>query len=139
MPLSKSDNPEAPKATEPDGSPKKVTGPGDAATRDAVEGAIDAAAGAPASQREAAEALPERNEVQSAIKAAMLATDAQTEAQEKAKVVEASVDSAETPSGAALLASADIADDVERAEEYARVKAGVRHGTTPPPDAKPKE
>jgi hypothetical protein len=92
---------------------------------------IDSAAGAPDSQREAAEDLPERNEVQKAIKAAMLADDAGTEAKEKAKVVKLSPDSPETPSGAALLAVADIKDDVERGEEYARIKSAVRHGYVP--------
>lgn len=131
MPLGKADNPENLKATEADGSPKKVTGPDDAATKDAVEEVIDAAAGAPEAQRDAAEDLPERNDVQKAIKNAMLADDAQTEAKEKAKVVKLSPDSPETPSGAALLATAGISDDVKRGEEYARIKSAVRHGYVP--------
>jgi hypothetical protein len=130
MPLSKNDNPENLKATEADGSPKEVTTL-KAGDNSATNEVIDAGAGAPASMREAAEDLPERNDVQKAIKAAMLADDAGTEAKEKAKVVELSPDSPETPSGAALLATADIKDDVKRGEEYARIKSAVRHGYVP--------
>ncbi len=104
----------------------------DADTKKALEAAIDAGAGAPEAMRDAAEDLPERDDVQKAVKAAMLATDAQTEAKEKAKVVENSTTGAEeTPSGFALQAVAGIADDVKRGEEYARIKSAVRHGYVP--------
>jgi hypothetical protein len=92
---------------------------------------FDSGAGAPAGLREAAEALPERDPVGKHIKAAMLAEDAQTEAKEKAEVVKLSADSPETPSGAALLKAAGIADDAKRADKYARVKAAVRAGLDP--------
>jgi hypothetical protein len=141
VPLGKKDNPAnytpmvAPKATEADGSPKKVTGPDDKATHAAINDAIDSGAGAPPELREAAEDLPEKDDVQKAIKAAMLADDAQTEAKEKAKVVDLSPDSDETPSGIALKAVTGIADDVERGEEYSRIKSAVRHGYVPADDA----
>jgi hypothetical protein len=131
MPLSKSDNPETLKATEADGSPKKVTelAEGD---HSATNEAIDAGAGAPEAMRDAAEDLPEGDVVKDAIKAAMLATDAQTEAKEKAKVVnDSSTGAQDTPSGFALNAVKGIADDVKRGEEYARIKSAVRHGTVP--------
>jgi hypothetical protein len=130
MPLGKNDAPMK-LATEADGSPKKITGPDDPATEKAVDAMLDAGAGVPASMREAAEDLPEKNPVQKAIKAAMLAKDGQTEAKEKAKVVALSPDSPETPSGAALLAVTGIADDVKRGEEYGRIKSAVRHGYVP--------
>ena len=116
MALTKNDNPE------------KVT---DAQAKDAVEDLIDAGAGAPPEQREAAEDLPEKDPVQKAVKAAMLAEDAQTEAKEKAKVVKESPDAPETPSGFALLKTAGIADDVKRGEEYSRIKSAMRHGYVP--------
>lgn len=119
MPLGKKDNPD------------KVTGPDDAATKDAVEAAIDAAAGAPEAEREAAEDLPENDEVQKAIKEGLLADDAQTEAKAKVKVVKESPNAAETPSGAALLKTAGIADDVKRGEAYAREKSAKRWGYVP--------
>ena len=82
--------------------------------------------------RELAKKLPEKDEVQKATKAAMLAEDSQTEAKEKAKVVDASPDAAETPSGYALKKVTGISNDTERGEEYARLKAGVRHGYVEP-------
>ena len=112
MPLSKEDAPTASKKQ----------------TEEAVEDVLDAGAGAPAGYEEAAEALPAKDEVQKEVKAAMLAETAQEEAQHKAAVVDASPNAAETPSGAALKATAGIADDQERAEEYARVKSSVRWG-----------
>lgn len=133
MALSKKDNPDVVVMNQPapavtaDGSPKEVR-PASAADINAV---IDAGAGAPPAMRQAAEDLPEKNDLQKAIKNAMLADDAQTEAKEKAKVVELSPDSPETPSGGALLETADIADDVKRGEEYARIKAAIRHGYVP--------
>lgn len=135
MALGKADNPENTKATEADGSPKKVSTLSGDDANDAINEVADAGAGAPPEQRDAAEDLPERNPVQVAIKNAMLADDAQTEAKEKAKVVKLSPDSPETPSGAALLATAGIADDVERGEEYSRIKSAVRHGYVPATEA----
>lgn len=100
-------------------------------TDTAVEQVIDAGAGAPGVQRDAAEALPEKDEVQKQIKKGMLATDAQTEARAKAKVVDESPNADETPSGIALKAVAGISDDVKRGEEYARIKTAVRSGYVP--------
>jgi hypothetical protein len=137
VPLGKDDNPTIAKpyvATEADGSPKKVTAL-KADDHSATNKVIDAGAGARAgAMREAAEKLPEKDDVQKAIKAAMLADDAQTEATEKAKVVDASPDSDETPSGIALKAVAGISDDVNRGEEYSRIKSAVRHGYVPADD-----
>ena len=102
----------------------------------ATNAAIDAAAGVPEQMRDAAEALPEKDEVQKATKEGMLATDAQTEAKAKVKAVDASPNADETPSGHALKEVAGIADDVERGEEYARQKSMVRHGYVTPDLAK---
>lgn len=141
MPVGKEDNPQVVRvagpalATDAEGKPKEVRELSDAETHDVINEAIDAGAGAPAAMRNAAEDLPERNAVQKAIKAAMLATDAQTEAKEKAKVVKLSPDSPETPSGGALLETADIADDLERGEEYSRIKSAIRHGYVPATEA----
>lgn len=112
MPLSKSDNPNS---------------KSDAA----VEKVLDAGAGVPESYVEAAEALPEHDDVQKATKAAMLAETGQEEAQEKAKVVEASPNASDTPSGYALQETAGIADNVERGNEYARIKSAKRWGYVP--------
>lgn len=120
MPLGKDDNPSTPKKLQSDSD-----------TDAAVNAAIDAGAGAPEGMRDAAEDLPEDDTVQSAIKEGMLATDAQTEAKAKAKVVDESPNADETPSGIALKATAGIADDVKRGEEYARIKSAVRHGYVP--------
>lgn len=135
MALGKADNPANLKATEADGSPKEVTGPKDAATKDAVEELIDAGAGAPEAMRDAAEDLPEKDPVQKNIKKAMLADDAQTEAKAKAAVVDESPNADETPSGIALKAVAGVSDDIKRGEEYARIKSAVRHGYVPADDA----
>lgn len=98
----------------------------------ALEAAIDSGAGAPPAQRDAAEALPEGDAVKDAVKASLLATDAQTEAKEKAKVVaDSSTGAGDTPSGYALTQTAGIADDVERGEEYARIKTAKRWGYVP--------
>lgn len=141
MPLGKDDNPTLVRATDAQGNAKKVTGPDEPATKDAVEAAIDAGAGAPAAMRDAAEDLPEDDKVEEKIKEAMLATDAQTEAKAKAAVVDESPNADETPSGIALKATAGIADDVKRGEEYARIKSAVRHGYVPADasDLKPKK
>jgi hypothetical protein len=112
MPLSKSDNPSSSKA--------------------AAQDTLDEGAGVPGSYEEAAEALPEKDEVQKEVKAAMLAETGQEEAKHKAAVVDASPNAADTPSGAALRATAGISDNVERGEEYARVKSSVRWGYVHP-------
>jgi len=102
----------------------------------ALEPVIDAGAGAPPGQREAAEALPEGDVVKDAIKESLLATDAQTEAKAKVKVVEdSSTGAEETPSGFALKEVAGIADDTKRADEYTRIKNAVRLGTVPATEA----
>jgi len=121
MALSKSDNPES-----------KAKTASDKETDEAVEEVLDAGAGVPAGYEEAAEALPEKDEVQKAHKEAALAETGQEEAQAKAKIVEASPDSPETPSGAALLETAGIEDNVERGNEYARVKSMHRWGYVVP-------
>lgn len=130
MALTSADNPQNLKATEAGGSPKRVTTL-DADDHSAQNAIADSGAGAPPAMRAAAEDLPEKDPVQKAIKEGMLADDAQTEAKAKAKVVDESPNSDETPSGIALKAVAGIADDVKRGEEYSRIKAAVRHGTTP--------
>lgn len=110
---------------------KKSDAPGtasDAQTDAALEDAIDAGAGAPAGYEEAAEALPEKDDVQKATKEAMLADTGQEEAEAKAKVVDASPNAAETPSGVALKETAGISDNVERGNEYARIKSAARWG-----------
>lgn len=114
MPLSKSDNPSKAK------------------TDEAVDDLLDEGAGVPDAYIEAAEALPEKDEVQKEVKAAMLADTGQEEAEHKAAVVDASPNAADTPSGAALLATAGIADNIERGEEYARVKSAKRWGYVHP-------
>lgn len=114
MPLTKKDAPDADKADE------------------AVKDVLDEGAGAPAGYEEAAEALPEKDEVQKEIKASLLADTSQEEAQHKAAVVDASPNAAETPSGHALKETAGIADPVERGNEYARVKSSVRWGYVVP-------
>lgn len=109
MPLSKKDAPDA-----------------------AVQQVTDAGAGVPDAYEEAAEALPEKDEVQKATKEAMLADTAKEEAEAKTKAVEASPDAADTPSGGALKATAHIADNRERGEAYAREKAMRRWGYVTP-------
>ena len=115
-----------------DDAPTKAKTASDKETDEAVEDVLDAGAGAPAAQREAAEALPEKDDVQKHIKKAMLAEDAQTEAKEKAAVVDLSPNADETPSGFALKKVAGISDDVKRGEEYARQKSAVRWGYVHP-------
>jgi hypothetical protein len=121
MALSKDDNPT-----------KAASTASDKETSKAVQDALDEGAGAPPEQENAAEALPEKDEVQKEVKAAMLAETGQEEAQHKAKVVELSPNASETPSGAALKATAGIEDNVERGNEYARVKSAMRHGYVTP-------
>ena len=100
----------------------------DAQTRKATNAAIDSAAGAPPAMRDAAKALPEKDDGQKAHKRKLLANDAQTEAKANAEIVKLSPDAAETPSGGAMLKVAGIADDVERGEVYAREKHARRFG-----------
>lgn len=128
MPLSKKDNPE----NQVIGAAADPSTPEE--NREATNAAIDAAAGAPAAQADAAEALPEKDEVQKQIKRGLTADDAQTEARAKAKVVDESPNAAETPSGGALKAVAGIKDDVERGEAYAREKQARRWVTVPAED-----
>lgn len=85
----------------------------------------------PASMQALAEDLPEKDDVQKAYKAAFLADSAQKEAREKVKVVDASPNAAETPSGGALKKVAGIASDEKRGEAYLREKTALRHGYVP--------
>jgi translation elongation factor EF-G len=79
-----------------------------------------------------AKKLPEKDPVQKAIKEGMLAKNPHAEHKAKVKVVKASPDSEDTPSGAALVASEDIADDDKRAAAYTAVKTAMRHGVLQP-------
>lgn len=72
--------------------------------------------------------LPENDPVQKAIKEGMLAKTPHAEHKAKVKVVKASPNAEETPSGAALVATEDITDDAKRAAAYRSVKAAMRHG-----------
>lgn len=85
----------------------------------------------PPAYRELAAALPEKDDVQKAYKEAMTATDHGKEAKAKAKVVDASPDADETPSGAALKKVAGVSHDTERGEKYAREKTARRWGYVP--------
>ena len=123
MPLGKDDAP-ANKSTAHPASKAEVS--------EAVEDIVDSGAGAPPAQREAAEKLPEGNKMDAAIKEAYNADTAGDEAKAKKEVVDLSRDSHETPSGHALQETADIEDDVERGEEYNRIKMGVRLGAIVP-------
>lgn len=95
----------------------------------ATQEITDAGAGAPPSMQEAAENLRESDKVLKAHKRSLLAETAQEEAQAKKTVVEESPDSPDTPSGAAIRKTAGISDNVERGEEYTRLKMAVRTGT----------
>jgi len=103
----------------------------DKQTDAAIDDVLDEGAGVPAAYEEAAEALPEKDEVQKEVKAAMLAETGQEEAEHKAAVVDASPNAADTPSGFALKETAGISDNVERGEEYARIKSAKRWGYVP--------
>jgi hypothetical protein len=81
--------------------------------------------------RELAEDLPEKDEVQAAYKAQFLADDKGTEAKEKVKVVKASPDAEDTPSGAALIKAAGESNDTKRGEKYLREKTAKRWGYVP--------
>ncbi len=111
---------------------KKDDAPNADKAKDAIEDVLDEGAGVPAAYEEAAEALPEKDEVQKETKAAMLADSAQEEAQHKANVVEASPNASDTPSGYALKEVAGISDPVEQGNEYARLKAAKRWGYVTP-------
>ena len=85
----------------------------------------------PAPMRELAKKLPEKDEVQVAYKEQMLAMDMQDAAKEKVKIVDASPDAADTPSGHALKKVSGIAHDADRGEAYARHKTAKRWGYVP--------
>lgn len=95
----------------------------------AKEKVLDAGAGAPNAMRDAAESLPEKDNVQKAYKKQLLAEDTAAETAAKVEIVKASPDADETPSGAALLAVAGESDPIKQGEEYQRRKAAVRRGT----------
>lgn len=104
----------------------------DPKTKEAVQEITDAGAGAPEGLQAAAEALPEKDDVQKATKEAMLAETGQDEAQAKSDAVAASPDAPDTPSGGALEATKGISDNVERGEAYAREKSQRRWGYVTP-------
>jgi hypothetical protein len=99
----------------------------DKASRKRLSDALDAPP-TPAAMRELAKKLPEKDEVQKETKAAMLADTPQEEVKHKVKVVDASPNADETPSGYALKKVAGIADNIERGEEYTRHKTAKRWG-----------
>lgn len=79
----------------------------------------------------AEEQLPDATPVEQAHKT-MLTTEKPQEADKaKADLVDASRDSYATPSGYAAQKVAGIANDTERGEKYAEIKAQVRRGTLP--------
>jgi hypothetical protein len=120
MPLTKADNPRALGRREQMAETKK-----EAAT------AAASAPPTPEHMRKLAEDLPEKDEVQKATKAAMLAETPAEEVKHKLKVVEASPNAEDTPSGYALKAVASIADDEERGEKYTAHKSARRWGYAP--------
>jgi hypothetical protein len=81
--------------------------------------------------RALAEDLPEKDEVQKATKAAMLADSPKQEVAEKVKVVKASPDSEDTPSGHAMIKVAGVSNNIERGEKYLREKNARRWNTYP--------
>ena len=91
----------------------------------------DVGAPYPDTIRDLAADLPEKDPVQKAYKQQMLADSTQAEARAKAKIVDESPDSDETPSGSALKKVAGIAHDAKRGEAYAREKSAVRWGYVP--------
>ena len=88
----------------------------------------------PRSMRRLAEDLPEKDDVQKAYKAQMLAMDMQKATKEKVKIVDASPDADETPSGYALKKVAGVAHDADRGEQYLRHKTAKRWGYVPVED-----
>lgn len=95
----------------------------------AKEKVLDAGAGAPNAMRQAAEDLPEKDNVQKAYKKQLLADSTESETAAKVEIVKASPDADQTPSGAALLAVAGETDPIKQGEAYQRKKAAVRNGT----------
>lgn len=85
----------------------------------------------PGPLRRLAEDLPEKDKVQKAYKDAMLADTAQHEAQAKARVVDASPNADETPSGYALKKVTGVSNDTDRGEQYLRHKTARRWGYVP--------
>jgi hypothetical protein len=123
-------------AAEPKVTAAEIKAGGHAATDEEVhESLADLGPESPASMRELAEDLPEKDEVQVATKEQILALDMQEAAQKKVEVVEASPNAADTPSGHALIETADIAHDGDRGEAYARAKAEKRWGWSPPEES----
>lgn len=91
----------------------------------------DAGTPMPESMRNLAKDLPENDPVQKAYKAAMLADSAQQEAREKAKIVDASPNAGDTPSGHAIKKVAGVSNDAERGEKYLQEKTARRWGHVP--------
>lgn len=85
----------------------------------------------PESLRDLAKDLPENDPVQKAYKAAMLADSAQQEAREKVKIVDASPNAGDTPSGHAIKKAAGVSNDAERGEKYLQEKTARRWGHIP--------
>lgn len=85
----------------------------------------------PASLRDLAENLPEKDPVQKAMKDAMTASDNQKEAKAKAKAAEESPNALDTPSGYALKKTAGVSNDTDRGEKYLREKTARRWGYVP--------
>lgn len=111
-----------------------VVEPVETSEKDAHAALADLGPEMPPALRELAKDLPERDEVQRAYKAQMLADDMQDAAKEKVKVVKASPDAIDTPSGYALTKAAGIAHDADRGEAYARHKSAKRWGYVPVDD-----
>jgi len=81
--------------------------------------------------------VPEKDEGQGRYKRQLKAKSHGEEAKAKAEQVasETNPDAKETPSGAALLATAGVGNDTDRGEAYARVKSAIRHGVVEPGEA----
>lgn len=109
-------------------APANTTAADEKATKAAM---ADLGPPTPEPLRDLAEDLPEKDDVQKATKAAMLADSGDKEAKEKVKVVKASPNAEETPSGAALMKTAGISNDQKRGEAYAREKTARRWGYVP--------
>ena len=114
--------PDIPKEAKPGADEGKAPSPTQAA---------DTGTPTPDPMQQVAEALPENDRVQKAHKEALLADSAQKEAQAKTRIVDASPNAAETPSGHALKKVAGVSRDDERGEKYAREKAARRWGHVP--------
>lgn len=103
--------------------------------KDAHAATADLGPEMPAAMRALAEDLPEKDEVQKAYKRQMLAMDQQAADREKVKIVNASPDAGDTPSGYALKKVVGIAHDGDRGEAYAREKSAKRWGYVPADEA----